>query len=91
MQHCKLFISNDSGLMHLAAASGVPTLGLFGPTAEKQTGPRGSHSHTLRAPGTQPVYNTESNPSLGSKPHPSLLVLKSEDVISYLNKANILN
>ena len=28
----RLFIGNDSGLMHLAAASGVPTLGLFGPT-----------------------------------------------------------
>lgn len=29
---CDLFIGNDSGLMHCAAASGVPTLGLFGPS-----------------------------------------------------------
>ncbi|HXF49027.1 MAG TPA: HAD-IIIA family hydrolase [Verrucomicrobiae bacterium] len=27
-----LLVSNDSGLMHLGAALGVPTLGLFGPT-----------------------------------------------------------
>lgn len=29
---CDLYIGNDSGLMHCAAAAGVPTLGLFGPS-----------------------------------------------------------
>jgi len=29
---CNAFISSDSGLMHIAAALGVPTIGLFGPT-----------------------------------------------------------
>jgi len=32
MRRCKLFISNDSGPMHMAAASGVPTVAIFGPT-----------------------------------------------------------
>ncbi|MBC7329540.1 glycosyltransferase family 9 protein [bacterium] len=31
MQKCNLFISNDTGPMHLAFAVGVPTIGLFGP------------------------------------------------------------
>lgn len=37
-----LFVGNDSGLMHLAAASGAPTLGLFGPTPDEYApaGPR---------------------------------------------------
>lgn len=32
LQNCNLYIGNDSGLMHCAAAGGVPTLGLFGPS-----------------------------------------------------------
>ena len=32
LERCKLFVGNDSGLMHLAAASGIPTIGLFGPS-----------------------------------------------------------
>ncbi len=34
-----LYIGNDSGLMHLAAAAGVPTLGLFGPSPPQLYGP----------------------------------------------------
>lgn len=30
LQRCAVFVGNDSGLMHLAAAAGCPTLGLFG-------------------------------------------------------------
>jgi len=29
---CQFYVGNDSGLMHLAAATGIPTLGLFGPS-----------------------------------------------------------
>jgi ADP-heptose:LPS heptosyltransferase len=36
-----LFIGNDSGLMHLAAAAGTPTIGLFGPTDAATYGPTG--------------------------------------------------
>ncbi len=32
IDQCKLFISNDTGLMHIAAARNVPTLAVFGPT-----------------------------------------------------------
>jgi heptosyltransferase-3 len=32
LARCALFIGNDSGLMHCAAAAGTPTVGLFGPS-----------------------------------------------------------
>ncbi len=41
LARCALFVGNDSGLMHLAAAAGAPTLGLFGPTPWAEYGPSG--------------------------------------------------
>ncbi|MCL2888066.1 MAG: lipopolysaccharide heptosyltransferase II [Elusimicrobia bacterium] len=35
MRHFKLFITNDSGPMHIATAFGVPTLAIFGPTTKE--------------------------------------------------------
>lgn len=35
IKNCALVIANDSGPMHIAAALGVPTLGIFGPTNPK--------------------------------------------------------
>ncbi len=81
MQACRIFISNDSGLMHVAAASGVETFGLFGPTDEKETGPRGPKSHVIRASGTKPAYNTEKNYSLGEEPHETILAITPEMVL----------
>lgn len=86
MQKCRLIVSNDSGLMHLAAASGVETFGLFGPTDEKKTGPRGPKSYVIRAEGTKPAYNTEKNYNLGRQPHPAILALIPELVLVKLDK-----
>jgi lipopolysaccharide heptosyltransferase II len=40
-EKCELVISADSGPLHLASATGVTTIGLFGPTSQNVTGPRG--------------------------------------------------
>jgi heptosyltransferase-2 len=39
--HCRALIANDSGALHLAAALGVPTVGLYGPTDERYSKPIG--------------------------------------------------
>jgi len=44
LRRCALFIGNDTGLMHLAAGSGTPTLGLFGPSPSRQYAPWGPHA-----------------------------------------------
>jgi ADP-heptose:LPS heptosyltransferase len=44
LKRASLFIGNDSGPMHLAAAAGAPTLGLFGPTDERVYHPWGENT-----------------------------------------------
>ena len=48
----RLYIGNDSGLMHLAAAIGAPTLGLFGPTDDQIYSPLGRNTMVVRTPET---------------------------------------
>jgi len=39
IRHCRLFVSNCSGLIHIAAACKVPTVGIYGPTNPAWDGP----------------------------------------------------
>jgi heptosyltransferase III len=41
LRRCAMFIGNDTGLMHIAAAVGTPTLGLFGPSPVERYAPWG--------------------------------------------------
>jgi len=50
LKRARLFIGNDSGAMHLAAAAGAPTLGLFGPSDDRRYAPWGPHCLALRGP-----------------------------------------
>lgn len=47
LQHVKLVLSEDGGLMHMAWVSGVPTLTLFGGTRSDWARPLGKHSFFL--------------------------------------------
>lgn len=47
---CDGFAGNDSGAMHVAAALGIPTVGIFGSTDPERTGPRGPRVAVLRQP-----------------------------------------
>lgn len=50
LARCDFYIGNDSGLMHAAAAAGIPTLGLFGASYPEIYAPYGRQAHYIRTP-----------------------------------------
>jgi ADP-heptose:LPS heptosyltransferase len=51
LRRTKIFIGNDSGLMHIAAAAGAPCLGLFGRSRADEYAPAGLRTAVAIAPG----------------------------------------
>jgi ADP-heptose:LPS heptosyltransferase len=57
-----VYIGNESGLTHIAAAVGTPTLALFGPTNPKHYGPWSDKACVVEAPlrdGARPIAGLE--------------------------------
>ena len=48
ISQCRLFVSNDSGLMHIAGALNIPTVAIFGSTNPVTTAPAGDKSVIIR-------------------------------------------
>ena len=48
LARARLYIGNDSGITHLAAAVGTPVLALFGPTDPEVWAPKGPHVRVAR-------------------------------------------
>ena len=57
MSLCRVFVANDSGPLHLAAALEVPVIGLYGSTDPEATGPRGKRVSVI-------YKNVECSPCL---------------------------
>lgn len=84
IKKCRVCLCNDSGLMHIAGVTGVPTVAIFGPTDEKRNGPVGCESFVVR--GQVPGFPVWTAANVGSRgvpkgtdPGASLRGLSGED------------
>lgn len=77
LSRCHLFIGNDSGLMHIAAAVGIKTIGLFGPTHDSVYGPW--NGHVVRT--KQSVEELLAIPDYDSRTCPNLMTSLSVDEV----------
>jgi heptosyltransferase III len=59
---CRLYIGNDSGVTHLAAVAGAPTIAIFGPTLPEVWAPRGGNVHVWKS-----CWNESENMSWSSE------------------------
>jgi heptosyltransferase I len=75
-RRARLFIGGDTGPLHLAAALGVPVVGIFGPTNPARNGPFGTPSIVLRNPGSPTSHSRRAQPDEG------LLEISSDDVVA---------
>ncbi len=67
ISQCRLFVGNDSGVTHLAAALGVPTVAIFGPTCPEVWAPRGPHVQVIEShwqPSETLSFQPEISPGL---------------------------
>lgn len=63
LARCRLLIGHDSGITHLAAAVGIHTLALFGPTDPWRWGPRSPSACVLQTQHLAPLSLTNMPPS----------------------------
>jgi heptosyltransferase-1 len=59
LRRASVVVAGDTGPLHLAAALGVPCVGLYGPTSARRSGPYGAGHRTLQsADGTMTAIDT---------------------------------
>lgn len=85
LERASLYIGNDSGLMHLAAASGIPTLGLFGPSPAEQYAPWGELcDHVQASKGFDEIFPEDFDHRNTDTLMDSLSVDQAEDAANAL-------
>ena len=87
---CKLFIGNDSGPMHVAAAQGVKTIGLFGCNLPVRFRPFGKNGYYLYKKNNQDacinVHKGEVGECKFGRENACVKKVQAEDVISLVDK-----
>lgn len=82
---CDFYLGNDSGLMHCAAASGVPTIGVFGPSYPHLYAPWGEHTAYARTPETFDELIDFEGYSPGALKESLMTSLQVKEVVSVIN------
>jgi len=89
IKNLDLFLSNDSGLMHLSAAVGTKTIGIFGPTNPVWVRPWGSNNSFLQSTlDCAPCFFYSPRPLICPKKEPFLCLksIKPEVVIAKIEE-----
>jgi ADP-heptose:LPS heptosyltransferase len=70
----RLLVCGDTGVGHIATATGTPSVLVFGPTPPSRWGPRGSGPHVA-------LWAGDVGDPHGDRPHPGLLLITVDRVV----------
>jgi len=83
IERCDIFLSNDSGLMHIAAAVGTPVVAIFGPTIPSKNRPwRVPHILVRKELDCSPCYDAQATCPISCDNRVCLLDLTAEEVLN---------
>ena len=85
MKKSDMFIGNDSGLMHLAVASKLRVISLFGPTDDNVYGPYGKGNIVVRTSESLEYFKSlkiDENKSYMNTIKPEIIIQKCEKIIN---------
>ncbi len=92
LSRCALLVGNDSGIMHLAAALGVPLIALFGPGAPNRFGPWTDRArviyHNFPCSPCRQRYFLDCAPSARNKP-PCLEAISVREVLAAIDSLGV--
>jgi ADP-heptose:LPS heptosyltransferase len=75
VEHARLLICGDTGVAHIATATGTPSVVLFGPTSPAQWGPRAGTAHTA-------LWRGRTGEAHADQPDRGLLDITAAEVIA---------
>jgi len=82
MEHCKLFVSNDTAFMHSAAALQIPTVGIFAYTNSKELYPWKTKHIVVRK-------ELECSPCFYNSPRPATCIFKGEEEFKCMKQIQV--
>lgn len=84
----RLFISNDTGPMHIAVALGIPTVALFGPSDLTKYGPWGENGAVVskRLPCSPCPQQVDTCHEVGRARQECMLLITMEEVLEAVNR-----
>jgi ADP-heptose:LPS heptosyltransferase len=74
-----LLVCGDTGVGHIATATGTPSVLVFGPTPPARWGPRGSGPHVS-------LWAGDVGDPHADRPHPGLLLISSARVVAAIGE-----
>lgn len=86
IQQADLYVGTDTGVSHLAAAVGTPSVVIFGPTNPRRYGPRGKHVTILAPDASHALHDVDLRRAASARNRPTTNDISAEAVLEAIER-----